>query len=278
MTNQAKLETIRQLRDDAPNFATFLDLVVARGALSQATGTGFCLPPVLLLGPPGVGKTHVARKLAATLELPLSYSSANAGIELKIAMMGLSTSWRQSRMGEIGRHLGYSAIANPLFVLDEIDKAAIVATVGAHPLDFLHSLLEPENARCFKDEFLELSMDASQCSWIMTANSTSNIPASLLDRMIVIEIAPPDRAALHKIVRQIFAGVNIQLGDHFEALSNEVVETLATGTPRTARKILELSAAFAVTRSAPRRSITIDDVRRAQKLVGQPASPRRIGF
>ena len=120
---------------------------------------------MLLLGPPGIGKTHFARKLAELLGTGMNLvpmSSMTAGWLLS----GASSQWKGAKPGKVFEALVDGQCANPVIVVDEIDKAA--ADAQYDPLGSLYSLLEHDTAGAFIDEFAEVAIDASQVIWIMT--------------------------------------------------------------------------------------------------------------
>ena len=95
--------------------------------------------------------------------------------------------------------------ANPVMVVDEIDKAG-----GEHaydPLGALYSLLEHDTARHFTDEFAEVPIDASQVIWVATANDERGIPEPILNRMNVYEVQAPDRDAARHIAAKLYRGI-----------------------------------------------------------------------
>ncbi len=170
-----------------PNFTDVLDDVKRHVALAQDSSDGLEVTPMLLLGPPGIGKTHFARHLAELLGTGMNLlpmSSMTAGWLLS----GSSAQWKGARPGKVFEALVEGEYANPVIVVDEIDKASGDAQYD--PLGALYSLLEHDTAQSLTDEFAEVAIDASQVIWITTANDARGIPDPILNRMNVFEVGP----------------------------------------------------------------------------------------
>ncbi len=187
-----------------PNFGEPLDDVKRHVALSHSSADSLELTPMLLLGPPGVGKTHFAKKLADMLGTHMSLvpmSSMTAGWLLSAS----SSQWKGAKPGKVFQALVDGEYANPVIVVDEIDKAA--ADAQYDPLGALYSLLEHDTAQSFTDEFAEVAIDASQVIWITTANDERSIPKPILNRMNVFQIDAPDAEASRQIARLLYDGI-----------------------------------------------------------------------
>lgn len=221
-----------------PNFAEPLDDVKRHVALSQSSRDSLELTPMLLLGPPGVGKTHFAKKMADMLGTHMTLvpmSSMTAGWLLS----GASSQWKGAKPGKVFQSLVEGEYANPVMVVDEIDKAS--ADAQYDPLGALYSLLEHDTASHFVDEFAEVPIDASQVIWITTANDERHIPKPILNRMNVFSIAPPDAEAARCIAAQLYAGIRAEhdWGQWFRPEpESDVLDALASLPPREMRRAL----------------------------------------
>ena len=140
------------------------------------------MPPLLLQGPPGVGKTHFARHLAKTLGVPFEFTAMDMLTE-RGTLTGLAPVWKAARPGKIAEALLASDIAACLFVCDKVDKVSAIHAYEK-PLAFLHTVLETENAKAFTDEYLAFPIRADHCIWIFTSNDETALPLSILDRLL----------------------------------------------------------------------------------------------
>ena len=265
------LPVMGELFEELPNFTAVLEDIRKQLALCVGSEDSVELPPMLLLGEPGIGKTHFARRISQLLGTGFGFvpmSSLTAGWVLS----GASSQWKNAKPGKVFDTFLNGDYANPVIVVDELDKAS--ADGQYDPLGALYELLEIETASRFVDEFVEVPIDASGAVWLATANDAARIPEPLLSRLNVYEIEAPDAEGSTRIAATIYREIRNahDWGRQFpEAPSAGALEKLASLPPREMRRALQ--SAFGNAKLAGRSEVAADDVH-------DPRAGRRqrIGF
>ncbi len=263
-------DALDTLYDDCPNFSEVIDDMKKSLALAVSGNEPVNFTPILLLGEPGIGKTHFAKCLSEKLGTGYEFigmSSLTAGWILS----GSSSQWQGSKAGKVASTLINGDYANPVMVLDEVDKAG--GDSRYDPMGALYGLLEHDTARKFRDEFIDVDIDASHMLWVSTANDERSLPEPILNRMNVYSVPRPDREQAAKIAARLYRQI---IAEHDWGFSPEppvdVLDRLAGLPPRDMRK--RLMAAFGNAKLDKRDELRVGDLDAARL----PQGRRSIGF
>ena len=150
------------------------------------------LRPLLLVGPSGIGKTYWARALAQHLMVPTSVIEATAE-PASFSVTGSQRGWGSAGPGKPLESIMASGVANPVIVVDEIEKAGTVESLRGQRFDLTEGLLpflERSTATQWSCPYFRVSFDMSWITWVMTANSVDGLPASFLSRCPPLKLSP----------------------------------------------------------------------------------------
>ena len=234
------------LRQRFPQFGEVIEFYEDAVIILDQLDKPFQVPPVLLQGDPGLGKTYFSSELAKLLNLSF-YEISLSTTSSSFALSGGNIQWAEGSPGFIAKTLADSSDANPIILIDEIDKAAQEARYN--PMNVFYSLLESHSAKRFCDEALEFELDASKIIWIATANYMQSIPAPIQSRMRVFQIKQPDPSLMFSVVDSIYSHVlssNVFGPLLDETLTETVINQLVTQSPRKIKLAIEESAFKAI--------------------------------
>lgn len=242
-----------------PNLQETIETVRSSVALAKLGDRKLEIPPLLLVGPAGIGKTQVADEIAAVFET--KYVEVRMEAEQTGATItGSSEFWGNTQTGIIFDSLIKGKTSNPVVLLDELDKAG--GDSRFDPAAGLYSLLERETANRFEDQSIRgLPINASAIIWIITANDISMIPTPIISRCLVQNIRRPTWDESIVIAQNIYSSIrnNRAWGEHFSPeLQNDVLEKLAVHEPRKMKALLIYALGQAA--SAGRDHISLDDL------------------
>ena len=221
---------------------------------------------ICLVGPPGVGKTSVAASIARALKRQYARVSLG-GMHDEAEIRGHRKTYVGAMPGRIVNALINAKVQNPVIVLDEIDKMA--KDFRGDPTSALLEVLDPEQNKTFRDNFLELPIDLSDAMFIATANSYDGIPAPLLDRMEIIELTTytdSEKLAIaknHLIPKQLkINGINKRM---FRITDKGIIALIKGYTKEAGVRSLERELASLMRKSAKKiaegkcKSVTVND-------------------
>ena len=230
-----------------PNFSSFIQGLRESFAVNDLGDGRVAFTPMLLDGPPGVGKTEIALTLAQMLDVDMVHiDMANA--QSNGALCGLERFYTDAHPGTLFNNLTQSRFANPLIFLDELDKVARDHRYS--PDSGLYTLLEKNTAKRFYDLAVpELILDASHVLWLATSNCAEHMPSPIRDRFTVFSIPAPSPEQLLCIIRYIYRDIldSESWGDCIDPeLDEAVLLQLSHLAPRQIKKALYAGCGRAV--------------------------------
>lgn len=262
-----------ELRRDFPNFDAVTDLIERRLHLCRMAPEQLLkLPPVLLDGPPGVGKTAYCRRLAKLMGIRFEMQDLSSSAT-SFAMTGLDAGYSTGKPGRIWDSLMHECIS-VLWLLDELDKPE--SSTKESSVNYLLGLLEPVSAMSFADSAAQLPVDASWICWIATSNERERIAAPVRSRFQVLQVQTPTPAQMRAVVVSIQCEIHAgqDWAQAFEAeLAPELIDALSASSPREIRQRLE--DAYASAAAQQRTYLLLSDL---QPTKATDDRRPRIGF
>ena len=265
-----------------------LEYLAVRTLTENSKGQIICF-----LGPPGVGKTSLAKSIAKALNKKFVRASMG-GVRDEAEIRGHRRTYVGALPGKIVQSLKKAGSSNPVFLLDEVDKMSM--DFRGDPSSALLEVLDPEQNASFGDHYLEVDYDLSKVMFVLTANSLSGVPRPLLDRMEVITISGYTDIEKFNIARKYLLPKQMELHGlkpedilvEDEALKNlaalytreagvrNLERIISTVCRKVAKKMVDLrNEALAAKKSAPKGPIRVkpDDL---EDMLGAPRIPNKL--
>ena len=266
------VSAVDALAVDFPHCGEVTALLRRRIALAHCCPTPTIrLPPLLLSGAPGCGKTALAKRIAKLMAVPSAEIDMST-LHTAFSIVGLDVGYATGRPGRLWEVLQHECMS-PIVILDELDKARSDGSDDV--VGFLYALLEPVTARRFADAAVGLAIDASKVNWVATCNDVRAIDQAILSRFTVIEVPQPKAHEMPAVIQSIhhdLLSTADWIGWFEQPLSTDVVAALAALSPRAVMRAIE--DAYANAAAAGRRVVIPADV-------GDSHSPHRkhqMGF
>lgn len=265
-------ENVDKLRNNFPNFEEFITAIEDYSILNQLGDNHFYIPPSLLVGDPGIGKTFFLSELSDLIGIENKMIHMET-ISASWLLVGSSPQWKDAKPGIIYDNIMNSKYANNIFILDELDKMM----KSNYPVDnCLLQLFEKHTAKEFRDEYIPLKLDISKIIWLATANTLSTISDPILSRLQTYKIANPNFNERKKLAQNIYNHMLAEntWGNHFNpVIPDATLDKLCE--PSDSIREMKKTLLKAITHSARRKDnvITLEDV-----ISVNTTSKNKIGF
>ena len=234
-------------------------------------------PIICLVGPPGVGKTSIARSVARALDRKFAQMSLG-GVHDEAELRGHRRTYVGAMPGRIVSALNQCGSMDPVFLLDEVDKLA--RDMRGDPSSALLEILDPEQNSRFRDHYIDSPVDLSRVMFITTANTTDTIDRALLDRMELIELSSYTMdekiqiAKRHLIPKELRAhGLKASQVRFQEPAIREIIDkyTRESGVRTFERLLAKIirKAALTLSENEDMKSVTVN-VRSLESFLGAP--------
>lgn len=227
-------DLFKNLEEEFPNFKEVINFYKGQFRIKRLSQK-INMQPVLLLGPPGIGKTYFAKKLAEYLKTGYTFLDMGS-MSAKWILSGVNGTFKDAKQGKILDSILNSSTINPVIVMDEIDKAR---GGDYDPTVVLYQLLEEINAKEFTDEFIDFTFNASGIIYIACANDAYKLSEPLLSRFKIFEIDLPDNNQFDKIIHNIYKEATTKSNIFAPTLSKDIISLLKGKSMRNIKSLIQ---------------------------------------
>lgn len=244
MDDKQALDTLTSLHLSHPHFSDVIDFIRQHLILATRSTKTLGLPPILLNGEPSVGKTHFAIELANVLGVVSRRVALDTPVTAA-TLMGSDRRWANSQYGMLFELVCLGKHANPIVVLDEIDKAD--TRRDWNPIAPLHSLLKPSTAAKIRDLSADFELDASLVTWIATSNNSRLLSPAIRSRVTEFDIRRPGAAdAINSAMEVVARSFDSYQIEGVDPPDRSLAIALAHLTPREITQTLKQTVANAI--------------------------------
>jgi hypothetical protein len=190
-----------------PHFTPVFDYLLPYMEASFETQKPLTFPPLLIAGPPGIGKTRFMADFFDVLGYPMAHCQSSQ-FTCGSGLVGLQSTWGTAQLGFVAKTMQSTKLFNPMIAYDELERSRMSASLGngVSVESALMRLLEPLEAKRFSDAFGPTVIDVSGVNWIFSCNDPMMIPSALMTRLNKVCIYPPtDEEVIDNIHKDIFA-------------------------------------------------------------------------
>jgi len=272
----SQLEALKQKH---PNYNEVIAFYQGQIAIAKRTGKPINIPPVNLQGIPGIGKTLFVQDLAHALGLEF-FDLHISGMHSEFELVGGNQMWSKATAGSLATTLVLRAETyHPIILLDEICLLSKNERVDMyHPL---YGVLDKEQARRFRDHYLDINLDVSNAIYITTTNNIEKLPQAIRSRLTSFTIRPPSYQETLAMVPKIFTAVQAEF-DLQEQCSQHIpdaaLKQLAHGAPRDIKLKLKAALGLATARAGADAPIelALSDFQDLTELAAPEAAPPEL--
>ena len=247
-------EVAAALHEEMPWMARATEYAWHELRLVAKRGDPIKIRPVILNGPPGIGKSVWARALAEALQLPMAEIDASKG-GAGMALVGLERGWGTAQAGRPIDLMLAKTVANPMIIVDEICKATSRTSTRGPTYSFadaLLSLLEPATAQAWDCPYFRVTFDMSHLSWVLTANTVDLVSEPVRSRCAVIEIPDVTEAQLLDFATRRAAKLGLSDEARDAVLDAIVRAPAATGRRLSLRDVVRMLTRAEILEGRPR--------------------------